>query len=234
MAECLDATSQVPVGAHCLSLHATQEEAADHAAAFLSGSPPEHATSYWVAQAGLVPLYRERIGAVDPRHVRSIRVLAGPQVHRVDHRLRPVEEITSFFERHPEGATCGADTITWYWTPDDIRDHLEYEQWFQLQPRVRNRFLCPYDLRRIPLDDAVPVLRELADHHSHLVFSRDRQNPIRLLQLMIFVNTDDIPTTMSSDLDWAVDAGYATVGDETGSLSPTLTGRDLLESWGRD
>ena len=230
----LDSCGEVPVGGHCVSFHATQEEAADQAASFVAGAAPSQAASYWVPQPGLLPLYRDRMASMDARRVRSIRVLAGPQVHRVGQRLRPVEEVAAFVERHPEGVTGGAETISWYWTADDIKDHLEYEQWFQLQPRAHSRFLCPYDLRRIPADDALPILRELVGHHSHLVLSRGRDESIRLLQLLLFSDAREIPPWLASDLAWGLRSGYVTVGEHTGHLSMTTEGHQLLDAWRRD
>ena len=199
--------SKLPTGSHCLELFASEAEAADRAAAFLAGAEDPEATSYWVADDRLVALNRQQVARRDPRHEGNVHHLRGPQVVRREGVLRPTGEILRFVRNHPEGVTGGAAAITGYWTREEIPAYLEYEEWFHRQARGRSRFLCPYDLRKVPVDLAAEVLPELARHHSHLVVSTVRHPTTLLVQLLVFPSAESVPEKLRKVLDWALRGG---------------------------
>lgn len=225
--ELISDLSKLPTGSHCLELFASEEEAADRAAAFLAGAEDPEATSYWVADDRLVALNRKHVARRDPRHEGNVHRLRGPQVVRREGVLRPTGEIIRFVKDHPEGVTGGAAAITGYWTREEIPAYLEYEEWFHRQARGRSRFLCPYDLRKVPVDLAAEVLPELARHHSHLVVSSVRQPAALLVQLLVFPSAESVPEEHRKVLDWAVREGL--LGLEGHEKRPVLArkGEDL-------
>ncbi len=231
MARLLQAASDLPIGAHCVSFHASQQEACDQAVSFISGCPNDQAASYWVAERTLLPMYESELKARLPQRPDVVHVLGHSQVHKVGDVLRPVPEVLAFIGQHPEGVTAGGETLTWFWTPETIHEHLEYERWFETQPRQRSRFICPYNLRKVPPGDVLEVLRELSEHHSHVVLSQSRDRPVRLMQLFLFANADSIPEALRPDLRWAVDAGYVQVESPSPLLFLSASGRQLLDDW---
>jgi hypothetical protein len=231
MVEVVEDASQLPLGSHAISLHVSQKEAARKAAEFLAGAPPGQEAAYWVADEGLLPMYRESVAELAPERVGAVQVLDGPQVARVGPELRPVEEVTDFVRAHPEGVTGAGETITWYWTPEQIPDYLEYEEWFHQQARGASRFLCPYNLRDVPADDAPAILRALGARHSHVVLSSSSATTARVLQLFVFPTASDIPGGLRAELEWAVEEGYVSVAEDTGLLDLTEAGQELLVDW---
>ncbi len=229
--ELISDLSKLPMGSHCLELFASEEEAADRAASFLAGAEDPKATSYWVADDRLVALNREHVARRDPRHEGNVHRLRGPQVVRREGVLRPTGEIIRFVRGHPEGVTGGAAAITGYWTREEIPAYLEYEEWFHRQARERSRFLCPYDLRKVPADLAAGVLPELARHHSHLVVSSVRQPASLLVQLLVFPSAGSVPKELRKVLNWAVREGL--LGLEGHEKRPVLArkGVDLALAW---
>ncbi len=226
--ELISDLSKLPTGSHCLELFASEDEAADRAAAFLAGAEDPKATSYWVADERLVAVNRQQVARRDPRHEGNVHRLRGPQVVRRDGVLRPTGEIIRFVRDHPEGVTGGAaSAITGYWTREEIPAYLEYEEWFHRQARGRSRFLCPYDLRKVPVDLAAEVLPQLARHHSHLVLSSVRHPTTLLVQLLVFPRADSVPKELRKVLDWALREGL--VGLEGREKRPVLArkGEDL-------
>ena len=176
----------LPMGSHCIAFYASQDEGAETAAEFLAGTPEGQAAAFWVADTALQSYYRDRVEEISPRHVGCVLVLDGEQVESDEGKLRPVDEVRTFVASHPDGVTGGADTISRYWTPGTFPEHVEYEAWFDAQPRDGSRFLCPYDLRRVPASEAPGLLRELGRHHSHASLSSSPEPAVRLLQLFVF------------------------------------------------
>jgi hypothetical protein len=230
MPEVLDDLVHLPLGAHCVSFHASRDEAADQAVSFLAGSPDGQAASFWVADSTLLAYYDEKLAVRAPEHVGCVHVLPHEQVGPVAGKLRPVEEVQEFVAGHPGGVTGGADTLSFYWSPETIPDHLEYEQWFEDQPREGSRFLCPYDLRRIPPESAPEVLRELGKHHSHAALSASDEPAVRLLQLFIFGGARDLPPQLLETLRWARDSRLIERGDD---LVLTESGEAVVRDWSR-
>lgn len=231
MVEAVEDASRLPLGSHALSLFASQQEAAAQAASFLAGAPPGQAASYWIPDQQLLPMYREAVEERDPDRVGAIQVLDGPQVRPVGPELRPVEEVLDLVRAHPEGVTAAGETITWYWTPEQVPSYLEYEEWFHQQARGASRFLCPYNLRNIPPEDAPAILRALGAHHSHVVLSSSTAETARVLQLFVFGTATDIPAPLRTDLAWAKERGLVSVDPATGLLELTEAGEDLLVDW---
>jgi|SRR5579871_110154 len=227
----LTSVAELPVGSHCLSFHASLDESADHAAEFLAGAPEGQAAAYWVADSALQSYYQDRLSEGAPDQVGCVMVLAGEQVHPVEGRLRPVPEIQEFVGAHPEGVSGAAETISLYWTPETVPDHLEYETWFDNQPRGHSRFLCPYDLRLVPAGDAPEILRELGRHHSHVVLSPSTEPAVRLLQLFVFETVPEVPGPLSETLEWAVENGYVRVQGDRQELGLTPAGNSVVEAW---
>jgi len=229
--EVLTELVHLPLGSHCISFHATREEAADHAVEFLAGAPQGQASSYWVGDPSLETYYRDRLAERAPNQVGCVHVLDHEQVHEVDGRLRPVGEVTSFVGAHPEGVTGGAETITRYWTPENVPDHLEYEAWFDAQARDASRFLCPYDLRRIPPEDASRTMRELGAHHSHVVLSLSEEPAVRLLQLFVFGTAETLPPELGDSFRWAMREGLVRVPGPGSEMTLTDAGVNVIRKW---
>jgi hypothetical protein len=231
MPEVVESLEELELGSHCVSFHASREEARENAVAFLAGAPEGQPASYWVADPALKDYYSEEIVARTPDHLGCVYILPGPQVKWIEDRLRPVDEVLQFVGAHPEGVTAAGETITQYWAPQNVSDHLEYESWFEERPRENSRFLCPYDLRRIPPEVAPETLRELGLHHSHVALSHSQEPAARLLQLFIFGFADEMPPALRESLAWAEEAGL--VVDRGRPLGLTLTpgGEEIIRAW---
>jgi hypothetical protein len=221
----------LPVGSHTISFFASQAEARDQAVDFLAGAPTGHTTAYWVSDPSLKDYYAEEIAASAPDHVGCVLVLPGEQVARTDGKLRPVEEVREFVTAHPDGVSAGAETITQYWAPQNVPDHLEYEAWFHEQPRDASRFLCPYDLRRIPPDLAPDALRDLGAHHTHAALSASKEPAARLLQLFIFGFVDAMPPQLRPSLKWALEVGLVEDRGRPAGLRLTAAGQETVRAW---
>jgi hypothetical protein len=231
MLEVLDDLADLPTGAHAVALYAGRDEAAEQAVEFLAGAPEGQAASFWVANPSLVPFYAEKLEARAPAQVGCVHVLDHEQVRPVDGKLRPTDEVLAFLASHPEGVTGGGDTITQYWAPSNIPDHLEYEAWFDAQPRGPSRFLCPYDLRRVPAKEAPRVLRELGRRHSHAVLSRSNEPAVRLLQLFVFGSTESVPPRLAGNASWAQTEALIELDGSTNEIRLTSKGEGVVEAW---
>ncbi|HYK92902.1 MAG TPA: hypothetical protein VEY07_02535 [Thermoplasmata archaeon] len=223
---------QLPPGSHCLSFHHSEEEAARHAVEFLSGAPDAASSRYWVADERLRSYYDHWLQTESPGHLGRIGVLLEEQVSEdPEGRLRPVAEVRRFVETHPAGVSAGADTLSRYWSEANVPAHLEYESWFDRQPRAASRFLCPYDLRRVPLDEAATILGQLAQVHSHVVLSRSREPGARLLQLFVYGTREALPERLDPEVGWALRKDLARFVDPGGALELTSTGDRVVQDW---
>ena len=110
-------------------------------------------------------------------------------------------------------------------------DYLEHERWFPEQARGASRFLCPYNLRDIPAEDAPEILRALGARHSHVVLSSSSATTARVLQRFVFATARAIPATLRPELDWALGEGYVTVDGGTDRLSRTPKGAERVVDW---
>lgn len=229
--EILLSPASVPLGAHCLSLHATRREAEDQAIAFLEGTPEGQDARYWVSDATTEQLYSEEVRDRIPAHVGCIAVLPGEQVVTRDGKLRPADEVQAFIATHPEGVTAAADTISAYWTPETLPAHLEYESWFERQPRLGSRFLCPYDLRTVPPSMGAQVMGALGSLHSHVVLSSSVGSGARLLQLFVFGSVDRLPSSLRTTLEWATQRGFVRTESPDRRLSLTDEGVATIRGW---
>lgn len=229
--ELLRDPAKLPLGAHGLSFHASRDEATEHAVSFLAGNPPGKAASYWVPDTEQESLYNERLAEAGSDQVGCVRALDGPQVAEEHGRLRPVEPIRQFIAAHPEGVTAAGETISLYWTPETVPGHMEYEAWFQAQPRGESRFLCPYDLRRVPPEMAADVMRDLGSHHSHVILSPSNDPAVRLLQLFIFRTASQLPSELRSTLAWAEESGLVVETGPERALQLTAAGDGTVRSW---
>jgi hypothetical protein len=232
MPEVVDLAAELPIGSHTLSLHASSREAKEHAVSFLSGTPPGQSASYWIGDGDQLPEYQSELETQDPAHVGCVAILPHEQVvAQKDGRLRPAAEVQAFLHDHPEGVTAGGDTLSLYWTDRTIPAHLEYEAWISGQPMERSRLICPYDLRRVPPDQAPHVLRELGEHHSHVVLSGSGQPAVRLLQLFVFPDASRLHESLHDTLDWALKAGLVRLDAAGRELSLTDAGEELVAEW---
>jgi hypothetical protein len=231
MPEVLDDLLHLPLGSHCVSFHVSRDEAADHALAFLAGAPEGQAAQYWVPDAEQRDYYTDRAADEAPDHVGCISVLPCEQVEPREGHLRPVKPVLDFIQAHPEGVTASGETISRYWAPHNVPDHLEYEAWFEEQPRDLSRFLCPYDLRSVPAEDAPRVMRELGAHHTHVVFSESGEPGVKLLQLFVFPDRSSVPEVLRSTLGWADGEGLLA---PTEDLRLTPRGQRVVQDWGRN
>lgn len=224
--------AELPVGSHALGLYSERSEAADQAVQFVAGAPPEMAATFWVPSPELAKKYNDRLAAVAPDRVGCVAALDHEQVTPVEGKLRPTQEVTDFLSQHPDGVTAGGDTLSLYWDSASMSEHLEYEAWFDQQPRMHSRFLCPYDLRSVPPEDAPDVLRDLGRHHSHVVLSSSSEPAVRLLQLFIFGSSAELPDRLHGDHRWALEHGYVEETKAPTALELTPVGRELVREWG--
>ena len=231
MPEVVDDLADLESGSHCIALFVGRAESREQAVSFLAGTPAGGSASFWVTSPTLQDYYSEELAARAPEQVGCVHVMPGPQVVRVEGRLRPTPEVARFVEAHPEGVTGGADTITQYWAPSNVTDHLEYEAWFQEQPRDASRFLCPYDLRRIPPDIAPETLRDLGEHHTHVALSRSREPAARLLQLFLFGSAEHVPSQLRESLAWARSSGLIEDDGSLEELRLTTAGMEIVREW---
>ena len=229
--EVIQTLESLPIGSHALSLHADREEARRRAAEFLRGTPSGQAASYWLPAADLIPEYDELIQRVAPEQIGCIRALTGEQVEPRGGRLRPTEDVLRFLEEHPGGVSASGETISQYWNASNLEAHLEYERWFDDQPRDGSRFLCPYDLKTIPSAHPEMVLRELGSLHSHVTLSRSQEPGVRLLQLFIFRNVRDLPDSQEPSLGWALRTELVDLAGDPYELELTSRGDDVVREW---
>lgn len=222
---------QLPLGSHAVSFHTSDVEETRNAISFLAGTPPGQAAKVWTRDAKTAEYYRQWATDHAPDHVGCIAILPTEQVVATDGVLRPIPEVMEFLSEHPDGVTAMGDTLSHYWSPETIPAHLEYEAWIDHQPRESSRFLCPYDLRKVPPEKAPDALRELGAHHSHVKLSNDREPAVRLVQLFLFTHATDVPTEQRETLDWARSQGYLHVQDAAGRLLLTLEGAQLVREW---
>jgi len=222
---------EIPLGSHCVCFHATKAEAAGHAAEFLAGTPDGQSARFWVEDGNAAAFYARAAGDHAPQHVGCVAVLGKEQVEPDGGALRPVPDVREFIENHPEGVSAGADTISAYWTGENLTDHLEYERWFDVQPRENSRFICPYDLRTVPPDHAISAMRGLGASHTHVVLSGCTDEGARLLQLFVFPSMQEIPSRLHPALGWAVKNRLVTVDEPTGELMITPLGEQLVRDW---
>ncbi len=228
----LASPSELPLGSHGVSFHSTDGEAAQHAASFLAGTPRGQRARFWVKDSATAAFYAQAAGQHAPAHVGCVAVLPTEQVHEVDGRLRPVPLVEEFLVAHPEGVTAGGGTITAYWAPPNIPDHLEYEDWFERQPRSKSRFICPYDLRAVPPDLAPEVMRQLGAHHSHVILSDCTEEAAQLLELFIFPSSHELPESLDRTYRWAVEKGHVSVDANTGAFRLAPSGEEIIRAWG--
>jgi len=227
----LDTPYEVPLGGHVLSFYSSDREASDQAVAFVSGAPEGLASVYFVDRKETADDYNARLERESPNHVGCVLFLEHEQVVSDGAHLRPAAEVVTFLGQHPDGVSAAGDTISRYWDAGSLPQHLEYERWFQEQPRASSRFLCPYDLRRVPADEAPGVLGELGKHHSHVVLSSSAEPAVRLLQLFVFGTPGDLPKDLGPDLEWAQGEGFVhdAAADEPLVLTPE--GRSVVREW---
>ncbi|MFZ0892432.1 MAG: MEDS domain-containing protein [Thermoplasmata archaeon] len=224
---------ELPLGSHCISFHASREEASAHAASFLAGNLPGMAAMYWVTDADTADYYSDRLSTQAPDQVGCVAILRHEQVEPVEGKLRPVSEVKEFIRAHPEGVSACGETISAYWSPENIADHVEYESWFQEQPRSKSRFLCPYDLRKVPPEMAPKVLRELGAQHSHAALSRSPDPAVRLMQLFAFGTPAEIPPQLRDTYRWATDQNLITATDPIEEMTLTSKGAQIVADWSR-
>lgn len=222
---------QVGPGGHGLALHVGEEEGAAQAAEFLAGAPPTQPARFWVSDAERQRRYQARVAEITPEHVGCVAILDEEQVRPMNGHLRPVETIAQFVSGHPDGVTGAADTLDRHWSSTTVPNYLEYEAWFQAQSRDASRFLCPYDLRRLPSGVAPQVLRELGRHHSHVVLSESQDPAVLLLELFVFGRPEAIPPRLAPALDWARRCGYVRDGRGDEDLALTEAGERLVRTW---
>ena len=231
MLEVIDDLARLPVGSHAVGFYASQEEAADQAVSFLAGTPPGQSASFWVADSSLVAYYNAKLEERAPEQVGCVHVLEHEQVRPEGDHLRPVSEVLDFVGEHPEGVTAAGDTITQYWAPQNVPDHMEYEAWFQEQPRDQSRFLCPYDLRRVPPDQVQAALEELGKHHTHAVLSSSDEPAVRLMQLFVFGMRAAVPAKLRRTADWAQRKGLIKINASSNEMRLTPKGEREIVDW---
>jgi hypothetical protein len=233
MPETVASLAHLPIGSHCVSFFVSREEAAAQAVDFLAGAPQGQASSYWVPDRETVAYYQNRLSGRSPDKVDSVHFLSTEQVQAREGKLRPVDEVLEFVGKHPEGVTAAGETLSRYWTPDTVPDHLEYEAWFDEQPRTSSRFLCPYDIRRVPPEQAPEILRTLGTHHSHTLLSDSTEPAVRLLQLFVFGSAPAVPNVLEPTLGWAVRGRLLEFEGDQYDLGLAPLGEKIVQDWGQ-
>jgi hypothetical protein len=231
MPEVMGDLAELPVGSHAVSFYSGREEAALQAVRFLSGTPEGTTAAYWVDDKRTADEYNRRLSEVAPEHVGCVVALGHEQVEPTGEKLRPAREVQEFLHDHSDGISAGGDTLSRYWSAESMPAHLEYEAWFDAQPRDGSRFLCPYDLRRVPAEEAPSVMRELGEHHSHVVLSSSPEPAVRLLQLFIFGRPTDVPERLRHDLDEARRNGWLEHARSRDPLELSSAGREIVREW---
>jgi hypothetical protein len=231
--EIVGSLAHLPIGTHCVSFYVSREEAASHAVDFLAGTPNGQASSYWVPDRETVTYYQNRLSNQAPEQSRAVHFLATEQVQEREGRLRPIDEVLEFVNAHPEGVTSAGETLTRYWTPETVPEHLEYEAWLGQQPRSKSRFLCPYDMRRVPAEQAPEILRTLGTHHSHALLSESTEPAVRLLQLFVFATAPDVPGALEPTLGWAVRNRLLEFQGAHYELGLAPKGEKIVQDWGQ-
>jgi hypothetical protein len=229
--ETVSEAKDLPHGCHALGLYATPEEAAELTTDFLIGAPVDQAAKVFVPDEEREAVDLKAIERRAPGRRGSLERLPAGQVARAEGHLRPVPAVRDFVAAHPEGVTAAGDTLSLETSLAHSEELLEYESWFDEQPRERSRFMCPYDLRLIPVDQAPEFLRGLARVHSHVVLSRTPDPEVRLLQVFLFDSLEDPPSEVAESIQWAVDSGYLYRRHPEGALELTPWGSVLLERW---
>jgi hypothetical protein len=227
----LENLEKLPPGSHAVSFHASRAEAERHALDFIRGAPEGQPVSYWVSRADLAHRYNELLAREDPRHVGCVVPLPTEQVELREGRLRPVSAVFAFIEQHPDGATAAGETISSHWNASNVDAHLEYEAWFDAQPRDDFRYLCPYDLRQIPSTHPEQVMRELGRVHPQVVFSPSPEPAVRLLQLFVFEKIRELPPVQELNLGWALRTELVQSIRSPAELELTHRGDDVVAEW---
>ncbi|MDE1820185.1 MAG: hypothetical protein KGJ23_07420 [Euryarchaeota archaeon] len=231
----LDEPSRLPVGGHALSMFASDQEGADHAASFLSGGKEPASSSFWVGEASAFEVYQRAVERSAPRFVESLHALKGAHVEWVgtDRRaLRPIPEVLQFLQEHPQGLSAGANTLSHFWSPTDMPAFLEYENWIQQLPHAEARLLCPYDLRRIPVASAPTVVSTLARRHDHLVLSRTQDPLLTMLELFLFRKEAEVPPSLRPALERGLEDRWVQSAPE-GGFEWTARGEHFVEALAR-
>ncbi len=234
MTQVIEDLRGLPKGSHALSFHASDREARDRAVRFIQGAPEGQRAAYWVEDEALKAEYDRRLAEAAPLQVGCVGILPEGQIENTPAGLRPVAAVREFVVAHPEGVTAGADTLFRHWDPQDPRPVLEYEEWFDGLARDQSRFLCPYDLRKLPSSDAGTAarsIRELASHHSHVALSETEDPALRLLQLFVFASEDEIPDALRSAFREASAGGLIESGGSEGPFFLTAAGEAVVADW---
>lgn len=232
--EVLDDPADLPIGCHAFSFHASVEEAADHASGHLWNSPTIDQGAYWIGTGRPRAPYEEAILRRRPEMLTALRSLETPSTEATDGALRPIKEVVAWVENHPDGVVAAAETLSWYWDPIHAPMNIAYEQWFHTLERRHSRFLCPYDLRRVPIGVAGLVLPKLRRVHTHLVLSTDRRPEIRVMQLLAFQGESELPELLAGDMERGILEGHFDRGAPGAGLRLTPLGvRFLSTRFGR-
>jgi MEDS: MEthanogen/methylotroph, DcmR Sensory domain len=232
MPETVESLAHLPMGSHCVSFYVSREEAASQAVDFLAGTPKGQAASFWVPDLETVAYYQNRLAVDAPDQADAVHFLATEQIQPQGGKLRPVEEVAHFVAAHPEGVSAAGETLSRYMTSENVPDHLEYEAWFDEQPRSDSRFLCPYDLRRVPLGQAPEFFRTLGAHHSHTLLSDSTEPAVRLLQLFVFATAPEVPRILEPTLGWAVRGRLLEFDGDQYELGLAPKGEKIVQDWG--
>jgi hypothetical protein len=231
MTEVLTDPGSLPVGCHALGLYSGPVEAEWQAVRFVSTAPRTAPPVFFVHDQPTADRYNSRLSKTAPDRVGCVVALGHEQVETVKGKLRPVREVQDTLSRHPEGMTAGGDTLSMYLTPESTPAHLEYEEWFDAQPRSGSRFICPYDLRNLPVESAPEILADLGRHHSHVVLSSSPEPAVRLLQLFIFGSRAAVPERLGEDVGWAEENGYIPSSTSNAPLTLTPEGQQVVCEW---
>lgn len=222
---------ELSVGSHSLCLYADAAEAAEKEARYLAGTPDGLFATFLVSGPARADAAMAQLRHAAPRLVLALQQFEGEHVEAVDGRLRPVRAIRELLAAHPEGVSAGADTFSSHWGPESVEAHLEYEQWFDGQARERSRFLCAYDLARIPAASLAETLDSLGRHHSHVVLSGSSEPAVRFAQLLAFGTPARVPVRLRENLLWAIEERYLRTLGPHDPLVVAVRGRDCFSEW---
>ncbi len=199
---------ELPTGSHAIALYGSAPEAARHMASFLKGAHDRRQPAMVLTSSDrMMELYRGEVARRAPAMLGSLRRIPGPHARPTSEGMRPVPEVMEFAAAHPEGATMCGDTLPGILTRKTLPEILAYESWFDGLRPFQHRGLCPYDLSRIPVDQAPEALGRLARAHSHGVLSSDPNPGVRFLQLLVLPHVENPPSEHLGWLARAVDYG---------------------------
>lgn len=222
---------ELPTGTHALALYGSHAEAARFIGGFLVGGANRSQPGVvWSDSEEMMRLYRQEVARAAPAMDVVYQRLSSPHTEATPDGRRPLPQILTYLAGFSDGVSTVGDTIPHYLDRENLAEYLDYERWFDSQRPYAHRGLCPYDLTRLPVDQAAKALLALARSHTHAVLSEDAAPGVRLLQLLIAPQLDNPPRWLTVWLGRAVDHGLIELGVSGETATLTLRGAQLARA----